>query len=186
MPAATWFISMSPTNRHLQPDERTRAGSTSLSTARWNRRPSPAPWICPDPVPTTATCVGQSPVLSQAFLTFSDDRGLTWSQPAPIAPAVQNTLVKRLWPVVSVEPSSTVDVTYYQSKEQVAQDGSLCTVRVSRNPLIFRTGDAHSFVNTFWVQSRDGGVTFSAPLRISSATSDWCTTVSNITPNVGD
>jgi hypothetical protein len=88
--------------------------------------------------------------------------------------------------VVSVEPNGTVDVTYYESREQDAQDGTLCTVRVSRNPLIYRTGNAHSFVNTFWVQSHDGGVTFSAVRRVSSATSDWCTTVSDVTPNFGD
>ncbi len=147
---------------------------------------SPGTVDCPGTVPATATCVGQSLVSSQAFLSFSDDQGLTWSQPAPIAPAEQNTVVKRLWPVVSVALNGTVDVTYYESQEQDAQDGSPCTVRVNRNPLIFRTGDAHSFVNTFWVQSHDGGLTFSAPLRVSSATSDWCTTVSNVTPNFGD
>jgi hypothetical protein len=37
-----------------------------------------------------------------------------------------------------------------------------------------------------WVQSHDGGVTFSAPRRVSSATSDWCATVSDVTPNFGD
>lgn len=148
--------------------------------------PSPGTVDCPDTVPTTATCVGQSLVSSQAFLTFSDDQGLTWSQPTPITPAVPGEGVKQLWPVVSVQSSGTVDVTVYQSQERDAQDGSACTVRVSRNPLIFRTGDAHSFVNTFWVQSHDGGVSFSAPLRVSSVTSDWCATVSNVTPNFGD
>src|SRR5258708_37699611 len=147
---------------------------------------SPGTVDCPASVSTTATCVGQSLISSQAFLSFSDDQGLTWSQPTPIAPMAENTVLKRLWPAVSVEPNGTVDVTYYESREQYAQDGSLCTVRVSRNPLIYRTGDAHSFVNTFWVQSHDGGLTFGAPIRVSSATSDWCTTVSNVTPNFGD
>jgi hypothetical protein len=147
---------------------------------------SPGTVDCPGSVSTTATCVGQSLISSQAFLSFSDDQGLTWSQPTPIAPMAENTVLKRLWPVVSVQPNGTVDVTYYESREQAAQDGSLCTVRVSRNPLIYRTGDAHSFVNTFWVQSHDGGVTFSAPRRVSSATSDWCATVSDVTPNFGD
>jgi hypothetical protein len=147
---------------------------------------SPDTVDCPGSVSTTATCVGQSLISSQAFLSFSDDQGLTWSQPTPIAPMAANTVLKRLWPVVSVQPNGTVDVTYYESREQDAQDGSLCTLRVSRNPLIYRTGDAHSLVNTFWVQSHDGGVTFSAPRRVSSATSDWCTTVSDVTPNFGD
>jgi hypothetical protein len=59
-------------------------------------------------------------------------------------------------------------------------------VRVSRTPLIFRTGSSHSFVNTFWVQSFDGGNTFTAPIALSSVTSDWCATFSNVTPNFGD
>jgi len=99
---------------------------------------------------------------------------------------VPQTGRKQLWPVVSVEPSGTVDVSFYDSRETPAADGSVCTVRVNRNPLIFRTGTAHSFVDTFWVQSLDGGSTFSPPVRVSSATSDWCTTFSNITPNFGD
>lgn len=141
---------------------------------------------CPAGLPATATCVAQSLTSSQAFLSFSDDQGLTWSEPRRIAPAVPETGVKRLWPVVSVEPSGVVDVTYYESQEAAAPDGSACTVRVSRTPLIFRTGTAHSFVNTFWVQSFDGGATFSAPILVSSATSDWCATFSNVTPNFGD
>lgn len=147
---------------------------------------SPGNTDCPSTFPTTATCVGQSLVSSQAFLSFSDDQGLSWSQPAPIAPKTRDVTVKRLWPVVSVEPNGTVDITYYESREDNAPDGSLCTVRLSRTPLIYRTGDAHSFVNTFWVQSHDGGVTFGAPIQVSSATSDWCATTSNVTPNFGD
>ena len=141
---------------------------------------------CPVGLPATATCVAQSLISSQAFLSFTDDQGLTWSEPRRIAPAVPETGVKRLWPVVSVEPSGVVDVTYYESQEVAAPDGSACIVRVSRTPLIFRTGPAHSFVNTFWVQSADGGVTFSAPVPVSSVTSDWCATFSNVTPNFGD
>jgi len=68
---------------------------------------------CPATLPTTAICVAQSLISSQAFLTFSDDQGSTWSQPSRIAPRVPATGVKELWPVVSVEPSGVVDVTYY-------------------------------------------------------------------------
>ncbi len=81
---------------------------------------SPGTVDCPDTVPTTATCVGQSLVSSQAFLSFSDDQGLSWSQPTPIAPKTPDSGVKRLWPVVSVEPNGTVDITYYESQEQDA------------------------------------------------------------------
>jgi hypothetical protein len=141
---------------------------------------------CPAGLPATATCVAQSLISSQAFLTFSDDRGSTWSQPARIAPRVPATGVKELWPVVGVEPTGVVDVTYYESQEVPSADGSACTVRVNRNPLIFRTGPSHSFADSFWVQSFDGGSTFSPPTRVSSVTSDWCATFSNVTPNFGD
>lgn len=141
---------------------------------------------CPAGVPATATCVAQSLISSQAFVSFSDDQGSTWSQPRPIAPRVPEAGVKRLWPVISVEPTGLVDVTYYESQEVAASDSSACTVRVSRTPLIFRTGASHSFVNTVWVQSTDGGKTFSTPTLVSSVTSDWCATFSNITPNFGD
>ena len=47
-------------------------------------------------------------------------------------------------------------------------------------------GLANSLVDTFVVQSPDGGNTFSAPVRVTTATSNWCTTVSNIRPNFGD
>jgi hypothetical protein len=139
-----------------------------------------------DPPPFTPTCYGQSLISSQAFLRFSDDRGLTWSQPAPITQPVPATSVKHLWPVVSVEPSGVVDVTYYESRE--VPDGSACTVRVGGTTYspTYRTGSAHSFVNTFWVQSLDGGRTFTSPVSLSSATSDWCATFSNVTPNYGD
>ena len=38
----------------------------------------------------------------------------------------------------------------------------------------FRKGPLSSLVNTYWVESHDGGATFSAPLRVSTATSNWC------------
>jgi len=37
-----------------------------------------------------------------------------------------------------------------------------------------------------WVRSRDGGVTFTPPAKVSTATSNWCTVSSNIYPNFGD
>jgi hypothetical protein len=141
---------------------------------------------CPAGLPAGATCVAQSLISSQAFLSFSDDQGLTWSDPRRIGPKVPEAGVKRLWPVVSVEPTGVVDLTYYESQEVAAADGSACTVRVNRTPLIFRTGSSHSFVNAFWVQSFDGGNTFTAPIAVSSVTSDWCATFSNVTPNFGD
>jgi hypothetical protein len=142
---------------------------------------------CPAGLPAAATCVEQSLISSQAYLSFSDNLGLTWSTPRPITSPLTQNGVKHLWPVVSVQPSGVVDVTYYESQEVPAADGSPCTIRVvgGASP-IYRTGRAHSFVNTMWVQSLDGGLTFTAPVALSSVTSDWCTTFSNVTPNYGD
>jgi hypothetical protein len=141
-----------------------------------------------DPPPFKPTCYPQSLISSQAFLTFSDDQGSNWSEPKPITKPVPATRVKHLWPVVSVEPSGVVNLTYYESQEVPASDGSECTVRVGGSTFspIYRTGSAHSLVNTFWVQSLDGGSTFTTPGALSSATSDWCATYSNVTPNYGD
>jgi len=41
-------------------------------------------------------------------------------------------------------------------------------------------------VDTFWAQSQDGGNIFPTLLRVTSATSNWCTATSNVRPNFGD
>jgi hypothetical protein len=140
--------------------------------------------IVPCPAGVSGTCIGQNLVSSQVSVTFSDDRGATWSTPTPLAPAVPATGVKRFWPVVSVEPGGNVDVVYYESQEQPTTSNPTCNVGVGGG--VRRVGTANSLVNTFWVQSLDGGSTFSAPLKVSTATSNWCTTATNIRPNFGD
>lgn len=142
---------------------------------------------CPAGTPARTTCQGQRLVSTQSFVTFSDDRGQTWSTPQPIAPAPPATGVKRVWPVVTVEPGGVVNVVYLQSQERPADPTSSaigCSVTVAAGRR--RVGTASSLVDTFVASSSDGGVTFGAPLQVSSATSNWCTAVSNITPNFGD
>jgi hypothetical protein len=51
---------------------------------------------------------------------------------------------------------------------------------------VYRVGSANSLVDTFRVQSADGGNIFSAPVKVTTVTSNWCTTVSDIFPNFGD
>lgn len=133
--------------------------------------------------PPNASCVQQSLVSSQVFLIHSDDQGNTWSTPIALAPSVPATGVKRWWPVVTVEPGGNVDVVYYESQETTVTPANLCSPRVGA---LRRAGFANSLVDTFWVQSTDAGNTFSAPTRVTTATTNWCTTVSNITPNFGD
>jgi hypothetical protein len=144
--------------------------------------------ITPCATPPAGFCRGQQLTSSQAFVKFSDDQGATWSTAVPVGPPVPATGVKRWWPVVSVEPGGNVDVVFYESQETPTSSNPVCNVRVGSlagQPL-WRRGAANSLVDTFWAQSTDGGATFSAPMRVSSATSNWCTTASNIRPNFGD
>jgi hypothetical protein len=121
--------------------------------------------------PVLGVTTVQSLVSSQGFVMHSDDRGQTWSAPLPVGPPVPPTGQKRFWPTVSVRPDGDVDVVYLESQEVVT--GTPCTVAIGPNHAV-RTGPASSLVDTFWVQSHDGGETFSSPLKVSSETSNWC------------
>jgi hypothetical protein len=106
-----------------------------------------------------------------------------------VAPSEPDTGVKRVWPVVTVEPGGNVDVVYYESQEVPTSSNPFCTVRVatlSGGVPLRRRGTANSLVDTFWAQSLDGGATFQTLLNVTTATSNWCTAVSNVTPNFGD
>ncbi len=139
---------------------------------------------CPAGTPApNSVCIQQSLVSSQVFVTHSDDQGNTWSSPVAVAPAEPATGVKRFWPVVTLEPGGNVDVVYYESQETTTTPANECRPNVGG---IRRAGFANSLVNTFWAQSNDGGASFGAPTQVSTATSNWCTAVSNIRPNFGD
>jgi hypothetical protein len=144
--------------------------------------------LCPSPpLPLGSLCRAQRLTSSQVFLSSSDDLGSTWTPGGTVAAAPPPTGLKRWWPVVNVEPSGTVDVVYYESQEIPVDSNPFCTIRVGGG--LRRRGTANSLVNTFWAQSLDGGATFQSapfPLMMSSATSNWCTTGSNIRPNFGD
>jgi hypothetical protein len=115
-------------------------------------------------------------------VSHSDDQGLTWSAPTPIAPPVPATGVKRFWSVVTAQPSGNVDVVYYESQEKQAT-ANPADQECNRGG---RRGLNSSLVDTWWTESIDGGATWRAPYKVSTATSNWCTTISNITPNFGD
>lgn len=138
---------------------------------------------CPAGVVATA-CVGQNLVSTQIFLSFSDDKGATWTTSTAVAPPVPATGVKRFWPVVSINDGGNVNVVYLESQETPIASNPLCNISVGGG--VRRVGMANSLVNTFIVGSTDGGATFGAPVEVSSATSNWCTAVSNIRPNFGD
>ena len=145
--------------------------------------------VSPCPAPVTGLCRSQNLTSIQIFISHSDDQGQTWSTPVAVAPSEPDTGVKRVWPVVTVEPGGNVDVVYYESQEVPTSSNPFCTVRVatlSGGVPLRRRGTANSLVDTFWAQSLDGGATFQTLLNVTTATSNWCTAVSNVTPNFGD
>ncbi|HSF38413.1 MAG TPA: sialidase family protein [Thermoanaerobaculia bacterium] len=126
--------------------------------------------------PVNSPITVQSAVSAEAFITYSDDQGLTWSTPAPIAPPVAPTGVKRLWPTVSIRPGGAVDVVYLESRETQATPDPTDIECNMPTGVGRRIGPLSSLVDTWWVQSRDGGATFGPPVRVSEQTSNWCTT----------
>ncbi|HSK76887.1 MAG TPA: sialidase family protein [Thermoanaerobaculia bacterium] len=137
----------------------------------------------------TPTAV-QSLTSAQIFITHSDDQGATWSSPQELAPPVPPTGVKRMWPTVSVRPGGDVDVVFLESRETQATPDPTdieCNMPTGAGR---RVGLVSSLVDTWWIQSRDGGATWSLPLRISEQTSNWCSTFytfsSGVFSNYGD
>jgi hypothetical protein len=123
----------------------------------------------------TAPPTVQSLVSTRSFLMYSDDQGLTWSAPQALGPPVPATGVKRFWPAITVRPGGEVDVAYLESQEvQLNPDPSVVECNMPIGGGLRRTGPAVSLIDTFLVQSRDGGATFGPPLRVSSATTNWC------------
>jgi hypothetical protein len=124
----------------------------------------------------TSPATAQSLVSSDIFIIYSDDQGATWSTPARITTAVPPTGVKRFWPTVAVRPGGDVDVIYLESQEvQVTPNPTdeECAVLIGGG--LRRRGPVSSLVNTYWIQSQDGGATFGTPVRVSEVTSNWCT-----------
>jgi hypothetical protein len=141
----------------------------------------------PPPPATQFVCRAQTLTSSKVFLKHSDDQGATWSSPIEIGGPVPATGVKRLWPDVNVSPGGTINVTYYESRETQATANPTdveCNINVGGG--IRRQALNSSLVDTWWTYSSDGGSSWSMPLKLSSATSNWCTAASNIRPNFGD
>lgn len=125
--------------------------------------------------PVSGPANAQSLVSSQIYIMYSDDGGLTWSLPRAITAPVPPTGIKRFWPTVAVRPGGDVDVIYLESREtQATPNPSDIECDVPIGPAARRRGPVSSLVDTYWIQSRDGGATFSAPVRVSEVTSNWC------------
>lgn len=138
------------------------------------------------PVPFSPT--EQSLVSTQIFLSYSDDQGRTWTMPTVPVADVPATGVKQFWPAISVTANGEVNLVYYRSEERQATadpNDIECDVLLGDGEGE-RIGKVSSLVDTMWVHSEDGGVSFKAPLKVSTATSNWCTVSSNIFPTFGD
>ncbi len=144
---------------------------------------------CPEGTPDEVVCLsrGQRLTSSQVLVKYSDDLGRTWRETiTPVAPTPPPTGVKRWWPVVTADPSGVVAVVYYESQEAPVLTNPTCTINFNRAGTARRLGPANSLVNTFIATSQDGGLSFDTPVRVSTATSNWCTSQWNVFPNFGD
>ncbi len=90
------------------------------------------------------------------YLRYSTDEGTSWSSAVLIAGGPS----AQFWPCVSVQPDGTVDVVWYDN------NGGITDV--------------------YYAASTDGGATFSAPVKVTSAPTDWTTVTANMHPNFGD
>jgi Dockerin type I domain len=145
-----------------------------------------------NPSPGAPCPAGQRRVLlgggadTDIYLTFSDDQGTTWSTPTLINPAAGDGKIQ-LWPVVTVGPDGAVNVVYYESREvQLNPDPTVIECSINIGGGLTRRSIRSSLVDTFISRSLDHGKSFQAPVRLSSATSNWCKSTVNIRPNFGD
>ncbi|MCI0637307.1 MAG: glycoside hydrolase [Actinobacteria bacterium] len=151
------------------------------------------------PVPSASNPVNQQTLVNiQTFLKHSDDGGQTWSAAKEIGGPLPTTLptgvgaIKRHWPDVSVSPGGEVHVVYVEEQAtQLTPDPT--DVECNRSHDVAgqnRVGPFSSLVETWWTFSKDGGDSWSMPLKLSSGASRWCTPSgnvgSNIRPNMGD
>ena len=109
---------------------------------------------------------------TDVYLSFSDDQGVSWSAPTLVAGGGDGLI--QFWPVVSSDANGRVNVTWNQSAETTTPD------------FINADGMGTSLVDVFWADSLDGGVSFSAPQKVTNVTTDWGATPTNIAPNFGD
>ncbi|MGH9214434.1 MAG: sialidase family protein [Acidimicrobiales bacterium] len=128
---------------------------------------------------------------TDVYVTFSDNRGRTWSQPRPVHRVSDGR--QQLWPVVSVGEDGEVDVTYYEMSDvNVTPDPAdvECSVRTGGTVTepVFKESTLTTFSDTFAVRSTDGGRTWRRPVRLTDVRTNWCaaTPINSIIPNFGD
>lgn len=122
-----------------------------------------------------ASPIDQLLTSSQVYLIYSDDQGKSWSEPVPLGPEVPAKGVKRFWPTLAVRDNGAVDVVFMESQEkQVTRDPGDIECNIKMVIGITRAGRASSLIDLYWVQSTDGGATFTPPARVTTETTNWC------------
>jgi hypothetical protein len=89
--------------------------------------------------------------------------------------------------VVNVEGEANVYVTYYESRETQATPDPLdeeCNISIGGG--LRRRGPNSSLVDSYLARSHTATQTWEPPVKVSTATSNWCTTLTSIRPNFGD
>lgn len=128
---------------------------------------------------------------TDVYVKFSDDGGATWSAANSVHPVADGK--QQFWPVVSVDSTGNVDVTYYEMQDvNVTPDPNdiECSVRIGGpldNPIL-KQRTLTTFSDVFWAQSIDGGSTWQTPMRVTEVSTNWCaaTPINSIIPNFGD
>jgi hypothetical protein len=91
-----------------------------------------------------------SPV-NDPVVTWSDDKGITWSALKNVRTGPSNDWVDRFNSMMGVGPDGTLSIAYRQRQEASG------------------AADMSTFVDTYLVQSRDGGKSFGKPLRLNKS-----------------
>ena len=128
---------------------------------------------------------------TDVYVTHSDDKGATWSNPTPVHAVADGK--QQFWPVVSTGTGGQVYVTYYQMEDvnlTPEPDDIECRVRVGgtlEEPQ-FKESTMTTLSDVYRVRSRNGGATWGEPERVTDVTTNWCasTPLNSIIPNFGD
>jgi hypothetical protein len=128
---------------------------------------------------------------TDVYVTYSDDKGATWSAPAAVHAVADGKA--QFWPVVSAGARGQVDVTYYQMEDvnlTPEADDIECSVRVggTLDEPVLRESTVTTLSDVYRARSSDGGATWGMPVRVTDATTNWCaaTPLNSIIPNFGD
>ncbi|MFN2464577.1 MAG: hypothetical protein ABR573_11840 [Candidatus Dormibacteria bacterium] len=90
--------------------------------------------------------------------TYSDDQGATWRSPQRVNPGTPNDNLNHWCAMIDAGADGVLRLGYRQRREALLPAADFSNFSPS--------------VDTYYVESRDGGLTFNAPLKVSSVASD--------------